>query len=125
VADFIGETNIMNVRSVSKKDNMWQLVSDTGVHIKTSKRLPDSNKELSVLIRPERISFLKSQDEMINTYDGIIEEEMYLGDTYKYRISIGNNESLIVSRKNDFTLTRHSIGDRVIIGWHDEDMNVV
>jgi putative spermidine/putrescine transport system ATP-binding protein len=125
VADFIGETNIMTARIVSEKDNMCQLLTDTGVSISTSERLSRSKKELNVLIRPERISFVESHDEMLNTYDAIVEEEIYLGDTYKYKVSIGNNESLILSRKNDFTLTRYSVGSRVIIGWHDEDMNVV
>jgi len=125
VADFIGETNILSAEIIGEKGGIYELTTDTGIRIFTSKQPSAVNKKLSVLIRPERISFVQSSDDRLNTYDGIIQEEIYLGDTYKYKISIGKSELLTVSNKNDASFTRYNVKSPVIIGWHDEDMNIV
>ena len=125
VADFIGETNILAAEVIGEKGDMYELLSDTGVKILTSKDLSRLSKKLHVLIRPERIDFVEKFDARLNKYHGVIQEEIYLGDTYKYKVTIGNNELLTISKKNDISLTRCSVGSNVIVGWHDEDMNVV
>jgi ABC-type Fe3+/spermidine/putrescine transport system ATPase subunit len=84
-----------------------------------------SKKEVSVAIRPERISFVKSLQDRLNTYKGIVEEAIYLGDTLKYKISVEGKESIIVTQKNDLVSDRYEIGDQILIGWQDEDMNLV
>ena len=80
---------------------------------------------MSVAIRPERISFISSPQDRLNIYEGVVEEAIYLGDTLKYKVLIDGKELLTVAQKNDLGSARYQIGDRVLLSWQDEDMNLV
>jgi ABC-type Fe3+/spermidine/putrescine transport system ATPase subunit len=125
VADFIGETNFIEAVVLGERGERLELVTPKGIKILASMRYSLSKKEVSVAIRPERISFVKSLQDRLNTYKGIVEEAIYLGDTLKYKISVEGKESIIVTQKNDLVSDRYEIGDQILIGWQDEDMNLV
>ena len=80
---------------------------------------------MNLAIRPERISFVKSFQDRLNVFEGVVEEVIYLGDTYKYKISIDGKELLIVVEKNDLVTKQHKRGDQVLVGWEPGDMNFV
>jgi putative spermidine/putrescine transport system ATP-binding protein len=125
VADFIGETNFIEAVLLGERGGRLELVTSKGIKILASMRYSLSKKEVSVAIRPERISFVKCLEDRLNTYKGVVEEAIYLGDTLKYKISVEGKESIIVTQKNDLVSDRYEIGDQILIGWQDEDMNLV
>jgi spermidine/putrescine ABC transporter ATP-binding subunit len=125
VADFIGETNLIEAKAVEVKDSKIQLVTSKGLKILASQRLTKSNRDVTVAIRPERIHFIKSPNEQLNAYWGLIQETIYLGDTFKYKILVDECELFIVTEKNDSGSNPHSEGERVLIGWQNEDMNLL
>jgi len=125
VADFIGETNLIEAELMGGGEGKSILVTSKGVKILSSVQYPLSTKKVNVAIRPERISFVKSLQEKINTYEGVVEEAIYIGDTLKYKVLVENKESLIVTQKNDLGSNRYKIGDHVLVGWQDEDINLV
>ncbi|MGD2272168.1 MAG: ABC transporter ATP-binding protein [Desulfobacterales bacterium] len=126
VADFIGETNlIVGVKISGEEEGRFELTTSKGIKILTSKRSSLSQKEVSVAIRPERIVFVESLQNRLNTYEGIIEQVIYLGDTIKYRVLAEGRETLIITEKNDSKSKNYRRKDRIILGWNEEDMNLV
>jgi len=125
VADFIGETNVIDTELAGEKDGRLELVTSNGLKILASNRLSLLDRKVTVAIRPERINFVKSRHEVLNTYGGVIEEVIYLGDTIKYKVWIENQVSLYVTEPNDLGSRRYKEGEPVLIGWKDEDMNLL
>jgi ABC-type Fe3+/spermidine/putrescine transport system ATPase subunit len=125
VADFVGETNLIEAELMGESEGKSILVTSKGVKILFSLQVSPSTKKVNLAIRPERISFAKSSQEKMNTYEGVVEETIYIGDTLKYKVLVENKESLMVTQKNDLGSNRYNIGDHVFVGWRDEDMNLV
>jgi spermidine/putrescine ABC transporter ATP-binding subunit len=125
VGDFIGETNILDAEVTGEKNGMIEIVTSEGLKIVASKQHTISTKNVSILIRPERIGFIAASKEGLNTYEGIIEETIYLGDTCKYKVRIGGKETVVVTKKNDHKTIRYVPGNPVLVAWEDEDMNIV
>jgi spermidine/putrescine ABC transporter ATP-binding subunit len=126
VADFIGETNlIVSAEITGEVEGRLELTTPKGMKILTTRHSPPSQKEVSVAIRPERIGFVASLEDRPNTYEGIIEQVIYLGDTIKYRILVEGKETLIITEKNDSESKNYKRKDRVLLGWNEEDMNLV
>jgi putative spermidine/putrescine transport system ATP-binding protein len=125
VADFIGETNFMITEIVGEKEGNLELMTSKKIKILAFKQSLSQEREVNVAIRPERITFVQSANKKLNTYEGIVEEAIYIGDTLKYRVLIENKELIVVTQKNDPGLERHQIGNRVLVSWRPEDTNLV
>jgi putative spermidine/putrescine transport system ATP-binding protein len=125
VADFIGETNFLSARIQGEKEGKLELTTSKGLRIIAPKKLLSAHTEVSVAIRPERVIFVNSRQEKMNTYEGRVEESIYIGDTLKYRVFVENKEWITMTQKNDLGSKRYQKGDRVLIGWEDQDINLV
>lgn len=126
VADFIGETNlIVDMKPLEYQDDLFKLVSPKGLEILLSRKPTDAPDTLHVAIRPERIAFLKSPQEQLNTYEVVVKEVIYLGETLKYKVVTNTEDELTVSVTNEWGTEKYKRGDRVLIGWHEEDLNIV
>jgi putative spermidine/putrescine transport system ATP-binding protein len=123
VADFIGETNLINLKTVTQKDDRIELITVKDMRIFVSNRFWCDDNSLSVAIRPEKISFRECSNEGCYTYNGIIKDVIYLGDEMKYKVLVENRELLIVTQKSGAASKAYSAGDRVLLFWRDEDMN--
>jgi spermidine/putrescine ABC transporter ATP-binding subunit len=126
VADFIGETNlIVDMKLQEYRDDSFKLVSPKGLEIIISQEPADTLDTLHVAIRPERIAFFKSPEEQLNTYEVVVKEVIYLGETLKYKVVTNTQDELTVSVTNEWGTEKYRRGDRVLIGWHEEDLNMV
>jgi spermidine/putrescine ABC transporter ATP-binding subunit len=126
VADFIGETNlIVDMKPVEYQGDLFKLVSPKGLEILLSQEPTGAPDTLHVAIRPERIAFLKSSQEQLNTYEVVVKEVIYLGETLKYKVVTHTEDELTVSVTNEWGTEKYKRGDRVFIGWHEEDLNMV
>ena len=125
VADFIGETNLIDAEVVGQKAGNLELITSEGMKILIPMQSGIPTKRVSIAIRPERVCFLKSRNDRFDAYDGVVEEAIYLGDEFKYKVLVGGKEPMIVTQKNDLRTTQYKTGDRVLLGWHNEDMNLV
>jgi spermidine/putrescine ABC transporter ATP-binding subunit len=125
VADFIGESNFIEAEVIAKKGERVDLITSKGMKIIASLKYPLTAQKVNVVIRPERICFVNSPQEKTNTYQGTVEEVIYIGDTLKYKVSIDPKESLVISQKNDKWAKWYKVGDRILLGWQDEDINLV
>jgi putative spermidine/putrescine transport system ATP-binding protein len=126
VANFIGETNlIVDMKLLEDRGDLLKFVSSSGLEILLSQKPADTSDTVNVAIRPERIAFLKSPKEHLNTYEVVIKEVIYLGETLKYKVVTNTKDELTVSVTNEWGTEKYNRGDRVLIGWHEEDQNIL
>jgi ABC-type Fe3+/spermidine/putrescine transport system ATPase subunit len=84
-----------------------------------------NSPKMNLAIRPERIHFLSPSEQKAHSYQGIVEEKVYLGNLLKYKILLDGKESVVVVENNDLKAGNYKTGDRVLIGWNDADLNLV
>jgi len=126
VADFIGETNlIINMTAEETKNDCLKLVSPSGLEIYLPHQPSMASNKCSIAIRPERIKILKSLDEINNAFEVEIKEVIYLGESIKYKVISKTLEEFTVSITNELGLKKYKRGDSALIGWNDEDANIV
>ena len=125
VADFIGETNFVSAEILGEKEGKLELMTSKGMRIFGPKQLIGTPKEVNIAIRPERVIFVRSLQEKVNAYEGVVEEAIYIGDTLKYKVMVENKELVTMTQKNDLESKRYQKGDKVLIGWQDQDINLV
>lgn len=120
VADFIGETNLLE----------GECVSQTAVNCKTFDVRVVAHGELvgkkvRVSIRPEKISAAKKlRDDLENKFEGKVEERFFKGSVMMYKIRIGEQALVTVNVPNDNSTPRFEQGETVHVGW-DREASVV
>jgi putative spermidine/putrescine transport system ATP-binding protein len=93
--------------------------------------LPDhpdalTDRELSFIIRPEKMFFVDESDSnRADVLPGRIEELIYVGDITRYRVRISDTESVIVKRQNRFGERQKAPGDECLVSWHVDDASLV
>ena len=111
VADFIGESNIFKGNFI--KDNKLYVEKLNLSFNITGKR---GDKEI-IIIRPEDIMLSKKKKE--NFTEGIINDYVYSGDSYKYEIKLGD----IIIKAN--SPLKFDYGDIAYLGIEDSDLIVI
>ena len=118
VADFIGETNFLDVR-VDSADDGWMTVSSPSIG---GFRIPKRSglgglKRIHLSIRPEKIVFVDEPCELECTATGVVREVVYTGDTTKFYIGLREGEQLVVKQHNRYGVQLPGKNDQVVIGW--------
>ena len=81
-------------------------------------------RSIVVGIRPEKIVLGPVPDGW-NRMEGQIEELFYLGEATKFRVRIDADVSVMVKQVNRQASQRYAVGDRVDLGWHPSDGQVL
>jgi ABC-type Fe3+/spermidine/putrescine transport system ATPase subunit len=127
VADFIGESNFFE-GSVEQLEGKWCCVS-CGNEIRVKIPLhkdAEVGANVCLALRPEKCLFVDYHErEHYNVTQGVIEDVVYVGELTKYRVKLPNGETFILKQQNRLGVKNYRRGDRVIVGWHYEDMRVV
>ena len=122
VADFIGETNFVEV-TVSAFGEDWLRVGSPSLpefRITGQRELADAGS-IVLSIRPEKIVFVDHSGAMPCTVKATVKEIVYMGDVDKYYTRLPSGEVLIVKQHNRKGVQRPQKGANVIIGWHPEN----
>ncbi|MFQ5874646.1 MAG: ABC transporter ATP-binding protein [Dehalococcoidia bacterium] len=125
VADFIGESNFITGRG-ELEDGRFILESEDGLRFVGIAKDADMDVEnATAVIRPESVVPVPEPDGLPNTFEGEVEELIYLGELAKYTIRLGT--STIVTAKWQLRAGTRVLnrGDKVRIGWEVEDMVAV
>jgi len=126
VADFIGETNLLEA-SVKAVDGTYATAeTDKGMRL----RIPAApglapGQQVHLAVRPERISFVDEERAGTHSQLGVVEETIYLGELIKYIVSIAGGERLQLKQPNCMGARKHRPGDQVRIGWTISDTRVL
>ena len=118
VADFVGETNFLDgsITRIEETRVLFKSVGGAEFLIGKPNRTCIGEK-LSVAIRPENISFSAERMQGFNLLEGKVEEMIYVGDTWRYRITLNEKESLIIKQQAFSGNRSRRKGDKVFICW--------
>jgi spermidine/putrescine ABC transporter ATP-binding subunit len=127
VADFIGETNFLTGKVAAKEDNGCTVRLDETITMNGLLRASFDHPEkwATYSLRPEKILVGESADQVENSYVGIVQEFLYLGEFTKYRIELSPNIELTVKATNRKGRKLLSKGEKTAVGWEREEMLLV
>ncbi len=125
VADFIGETNLLEGRVLKRRENLLSIQTPAGLEIEAEHTGELKREEVSISIRPEKILLLDGESSRDNTYAGRVEEIIYVGEITKLKVSFGEGrEAVILKLHNRKGTPRLARGSPVRVGWDRDDMTV-
>ncbi|NYT82820.1 ABC transporter ATP-binding protein [Alcaligenaceae bacterium] len=121
VAGFIGESNLLHARA----DGGNEATMDDGTRVALPLDADTENRDIGILLRPERARYLKEGDQADTILDGTVIEIVYMGETTKYRLRTDTGVELIV--RWPLGAVRHALAmhERVAIGWDRNDIHVI
>jgi len=125
VADFIGETNFISGNGELAGSN-YVLETEDGLRMTGIARDVDIDVEnATAVVRPESISPMTDANGAANSFEGEIEEIIYLGEHVKYQIRLGTSTTIMAKwlLRADTSLLKQ--GDKLRVGWASEDMLAV
>ena len=126
LAEFIGESNFVEgkIESIHEESIHARTHGRLEIHAKTNQDA-SLGQEVFFTLRPERITFLNESGQLANTFNGVIEEVVYVGEISKYMIRVSETDVFILKQQNQAGVKKYKKGDRVTIGWNPEDMRLV
>ncbi len=127
VADFIGETNLLTGKFQSLRDGRYHMEMPGGLELVGSTRegfaVPKS--WATYTLRLEKITVGPEANRFTNSFEGRIEEFLYIGDATKYRVRLSPDWSVTVRVPEQAGQQQLPPGTKVGLGWSDSDMLLV
>ena len=128
VADFIGDTNILDGDVVERIDgNYLRLELDEfGPVLAWNDRGLAPGDAVHLSIRPEKFTLSRERPDAAdnrNAISGRVIDRIYLGSQTKYRVSVGEQVITVQQQHNRFQLDTRPIQweDAVWLSWHPDD----
>ena len=126
VAEFFGESNFFTGPVVEVQGQICTVKTEDGLQV--SGILQDSSvnlKEPTLMIRPESIMPVSEPGGLPITFEGKVEEVIYLGEVTKYRIRLGPSTVVTATWQNRVGVQPPKRGGTVRIGWDIEEVIIV
>ena len=130
VADFIGESNFLEV-TVERIDGAVAIARTDG-GLRLSMPCGDAGAaggRLTLAIRPERVRLAPAREPAPSTsgggpWDGVVEEVVYVGAVRKYQVRVAGAQ-LVARQQAGSDVAYFPEGERVRVGWSSDDLKVV
>lgn len=113
VADFIGESNIIEGYSQTSGDGLMSIIFESGKAVVNDKGI-DIDEMLYICIRPENLRVTRNPVPGFSI-KGRIKEHVFVGSSIKTIIELVNGQELKAARTPDAEL--FEVGERVNISW--------
>lgn len=118
VAGFIGESNFIEGRAVDIKSGILTIqIDDDSRHQFRWDEDVAIGEDVCFCIRPEKMFILKEEKCSQNALNGIIEEIIYIGETTRYKIIIGQEKIINVREMNVGDRCPYKKGEKVKLCW--------
>ncbi len=123
VAQFIGENNTLEGVVTNMGADSCEVKLDSGDVIDAKPvNVSKAGERTRVSIRPERVEF--NRDRLLSdahTLKAHVKEFIYMGDIFRFRLSVAGNEDFIVKTRNAPDAVRLKAGQEIEIGWLAQD----
>ena len=120
VADFLGESNLLEVARWDTRDGRPSAVSKRGLTtFAASQTAANGQPSAWLIIRPENIGIGATADALSNRCDGEVVESLYVGDLVKYKVVVEGGDQLVVKALASSGEPK-PVGSRVSLGWRSE-----
>ncbi len=123
VADFIGETNLLEGRIESAERTYLQIRTNSNLKIGVQTLEPWSNSgtQVAVSVRPERIQLsLDEPENQINCFEARLEHIMYLGTHVHYVVKLISGDRLTIMQPNTLG-SWPELHTRIYVHWSPTD----
>jgi len=123
VAQFIGENNTLQgvITEIAGDKCVVKLDSGEQIHAKPV-NVSAVGDRTRVSIRPERVEFNKDRlSEDAHTLKATVREFIYMGDIFRFRLSVAGNDDFIVKTRNAPDAVRLKPGETIEVGWLPQD----
>jgi putative spermidine/putrescine transport system ATP-binding protein len=122
VAQFIGENNRLSGKVTEIHGDKCVVEVDGGGYLNALKVNVDGvGDRTSVSLRPERVMVNPADGSVDNTFEGKVEELIYLGDHVRTRVNVCGNEEFIVKIPNAQGHRLVDKGQNIQLGWMSDD----
>ena len=134
VADFIGQSNFLEVTVRSVQDGIATAVTDDGLDVSLVGEAGAEGTRVTLALRPERVRLAPAGASTRATavpdptapqwWAGVIEEVVYIGATRKYQVRL-RGQVLVAQQQAGADVAGLRAGERVTVGWSMADLRVV
>jgi putative spermidine/putrescine transport system ATP-binding protein len=124
VAQFIGENNTLEGEVIEMvSDEVCVVRLDDGeVFDANPVNVHKFGDRTRVSIRPERVEFNADRmHDSAHTLHAEVKEFIYMGDTFRTRLSVAGNDDFIIKSRNAPDQVRLRPGEKIEIGWLPQD----
>lgn len=123
VAQFIGENNTLEGVVTSISGDTCVITLDDGEEIDAIPvNVSAVGERTKVSIRPERVEFNKDRLHAdAHTLKAKVLEFIYMGDIFRFRLSVAGNDEFIVKTRNAPDAVKLQPGQDIEIGWLPQD----
>lgn len=123
VAEFIGETNLMDgtVKQASYREGLWDVETPCGLlrGRPSGDWLPASGQAVTLSVRPEALSVFELRDTP-NKFFGNILETTYLGEMVQYELALRDGTPLRVSEMNPVEILQPGTDEVQVMAGTDD-----
>jgi putative spermidine/putrescine transport system ATP-binding protein len=123
VAEFLGDANFFAGRVVAHEPGAAVVETGDGVRL----RIPPvdaAGPEVLVMVRPDRLRLLSSEDDPPNVISGTLTDRAYNGQVVRYHVTTSAGQKIVVSAPS-FSGPPVEIGMSVRVGWAIEAGRIV
>jgi spermidine/putrescine transport system ATP-binding protein len=127
VANFIGQANILGAEVLSREGARARVRLEEGIElVVNAEYLPEGATRALVSIRPEKIWLQKTRQEGENTFEALVEAELFKGatDQLRLRTDAGLKLNAMVANESSGQEAVHA-GDKVFCHLHPDDIVIV
>lgn len=128
VAEFIGDSNFLTGRIVSKQSGKITVLVDQElpVLVAITDDIP-AGKVVTLVLRPEKVAIYPADYAAKNTWPGTVQEVVYIGTDTRYTVQLTAKSSIAIRRQNLHRddLQRHRVGDRVQVAVPPESICIL
>jgi len=128
VADFIGDTNILDGDVVERVDGNYLrlLLDDFGPVLAWNDKGLGPGDAVHLSIRPEKFTLSREPPDPVNqrnSIQGRVVDLIYLGSQTRYRIAVGDRPLIVQQQHQRFQLDTRPIrwDEDVWVSWHPDD----
>jgi putative spermidine/putrescine transport system ATP-binding protein len=128
VADFIGDTNLFSGQVIRNGASKSVLQVDQGLSIELAAPRNETDKEagqLSIALRPEKISLATPPVATGHGLDGIVESANFQGGSVLYRIETAGGRRLLAQQPNNGSHELFRAGAAVALRWKPSDIVIL
>jgi spermidine/putrescine ABC transporter ATP-binding subunit len=120
VADFVGETNIIDGQVVVAGSTVSALVAP-GIEVHAQSNRPwAKGDDVCIVLRPECIRTGAAAQGCENRLEGIVERVIYIGDVSRFMVTLPSGQTLVVKIQNGGEAHAANVGERITLGWSAE-----
>ncbi len=129
VADFIGESNIINAELIGSGEKRQIVVGDIKISVSVDEQMPYANGPVKLSLRPEIIELLNSNPNADQRLKGVIVQRAYMGPVIEYSVETkaGTLFTRVPAHSHQFQVNEkvyvHIHPDEIIIIPENDDNN--